>query len=138
MIDSFGYLVNVYKYIYRNPIEVGLTDKAEQYTFSTLLYQHQEFARVPFKVEKIIPPHAFDDFEDLNELKWINQNFDKSEADSIKCGLQKTIFAYERDRSTGRPIEPVVKCPKKKTLEELWGDMFPEENAELRLLSYDG
>jgi hypothetical protein len=70
--------------------------------------KHQEFMRLPFVLEKILPPHAFEDFEDLDELKWINQRFEKREAESIRCGLQKTVFAYERDRATGRPIEPVV------------------------------
>jgi hypothetical protein len=115
-----------------------IADFGESYPYSTLFFKYQEFMRLPFVLEKILPPHAFEDFEDLNELKWINQKFEKREAESIRCGLQKTIFAYERDRATGRPIEPVVNHPKKKTQEELWREMFPDENLELRLLSYEG
>lgn len=137
MIDSYGYLVNVYKYIYRNPVEVGISERAERYPYSTLFSQNQEYARVPFKVDKIFPPHAFDAYEELDELKWINQKFDKHEADSISCGLQKTLFRYESDRATGKPIEPIVKHPKKKTQEELWDEFLPEEN-ELLLLPFEG
>lgn len=64
MIDSYGYLVNVYKYIYRNPIEVELCDEAELYPYSTLFYQHQSHARSPVHLEKIIPKHPLDSNED--------------------------------------------------------------------------
>lgn len=138
MIDSYGYLMNVYKYIYRNPVEANISATVEQYPYSTLLYQNQESARIPFRVEKIMPPHVFLGFENLDEVKWLNQRFDKSESDSIKCGLQKTIFSYERDRASGRPIEPVVKFPKKKSQDELWADMFSEVNLELNLSAIDG
>ena len=36
MIENYGYLVNVYKYILRNPIEVGIIDRAENYVYSSL------------------------------------------------------------------------------------------------------
>jgi putative transposase len=136
MIDSYGYLVNVYKYIYRNPVEIGLCDRAEIYPYSTLFYKHQSSVKSPIYLENIIPKHAFDSYEDLDELKWINTRFEKHEADSISCGLQKTLFAYEKDRNTGRPIEPVVNHTKKKTQDELWNDMFPEEIVELTQLEY--
>lgn len=137
MISNFGHLVNVYKYIYRNPIEVNLSEKAENYPYSSLFFQHQSYVRLPFRLEKILPPHAFDEFESLDELSWINQKFERHEAESIKTGLMKTHFAFEKDRASGKPIEPVVKHRKKKTQEELWGDMFPEENLELRLLPFN-
>jgi putative transposase len=111
MIDSYDYLLNVYKYIYRNPIEVGLCDRAEQYLYSTLFYQHQASVRSPFHLESIIPESTFNSYEDLDKLKWINQRFAKHEADSISCGLRKTIFAYGKNRNTGRPIEPAINHP---------------------------
>lgn len=138
MIDNYGQLVNVYKYIYRNPIEVGLSEKAEFYPYSTLFFKTQRTARVPFRIENIFPPQAFDSFENLDEVSWINQKFDPAESASIRCGLQKTVFAYERDRNNGKPVEPIVRHPKKKTQEELWNDLLEEENLELRQLSYEG
>lgn len=137
MIENYGYLVNVYKYILRNPIEVGIIDRAENYVYSSLFYQTQPFARAAFSIQKVIPAIAFDEFEDLDEIKWINQRFEKQEANSISIGLQKAIFAYQSDRATVKPIEPIVNNPKKKTQEELWDDMFPEENLELKVLTYE-
>lgn len=127
MIHSYGHLVNVYKYILRNPIEVYLSDKAENYPYSTLFHEHKGGIRLPFHTERIIPKLAFEEFDDLNELKWINQNFERYEAESIRCGLSKTIFEYEKDNGTGKPIEPIVRNPKKKTQDQLWEDMFPDE-----------
>jgi putative transposase len=42
-IESTHHLRNVYKYVYRNPVEVGLADRAEGYRYSTL---HDDSGRV--------------------------------------------------------------------------------------------
>lgn len=136
MISSYGHLVNVYKYIYRNPIEVGLSDKAESYPFSTLFLKINTNMRSPFKLESVLPAHVFDSYEGLDELIWINQTYERREADSIKCGLQKSVFAYEKDKINNRPIEPKVKHPKKKTQDELWNELLEVEDKELLLIPY--
>lgn len=118
MITSYSYLVNFYKYIYRNPVEVGLSEYAELYPYSTLFHKTQSQGRCPFNVENFFPMNVFDDYEDLNELKWINQKFEMNEAGSIGCGLQKTIFSYEKDRKYNRPIVPIIRHPKKQTHKE--------------------
>lgn len=133
LITDYGYLVNVYKYICRNPIEVNLVLNAEDYPYSTLFYKASKGLRLTFKLEPVLPSHAFDKYENLNEFLWINQKFEKSESDSVSCGLQKTIFAYEKDRNTKRPIIPIVRHPRKKTQEELWSEMFGEEENPLFL-----
>lgn len=115
VITNDSYLANVYKYIYRNPVEAAITDKAEHYSYSTLFFQANQHVKSPIKLEKIIPSHAFEDYIDLDELMWINQEFDKNESTSIRCGLQKSIFSYEKDRNTHRSIEPIVRHPKRKS-----------------------
>lgn len=138
MITNYSYLVNVYKYIYRNPIEVGLVSKAENYPYSTLFYKKQQSVRCPFKLENIIPAHAFDSYDGLDEYIWINQDYDKNEAESISCGLHKAVFAYGKDKINNRPIEPVIRHPKKKTQDELWSDFLKESNNDLFLIPYGG
>lgn len=137
MITNYGYLVNVYKYIYRNPVEVGLTERAEQYPYSTLFYKNKPNVRAPFRIEKILPSHAFDEYEDLDELKWINQKFEKYEAESISGGLQRSIFAYEKDKMNNRPVEPLVRHPKKKSQNELWEELLEEEKDKKLFLTYN-
>lgn len=114
MITNYSYLVNVYKYIYRNPVEVGLKERAELYPYSTLFYKSQPSVRCPFRLESVLLSHVFDTYDGLDELAWINQRYEKFEANSISCGLQKTVFAYEKDKTTNRPICPIVRHPKKK------------------------
>lgn len=137
MIESYGHLVNVYKYIYRNPVEVNIIDKAEDYPFSSLFFKTRPNMRCPFRIETIIPKLAFDQYENLDELIWINQRYEKHEAQSISCGLQKTIFAYEKDKVYNKPIEPIVRHPRKKTQEELWADLLDENQNCLKFIEYN-
>jgi putative transposase len=113
IITNYKYLMNVYKYIYRNPIEVGLSVNAEDYPYSTLYYKCRHLMRIPFELDDI---HIFDcikDYENLDELIWINQRFEEMESKSISLGLHKTIFQFIKDKNTHRPIEPIIRNPKK-------------------------
>lgn len=91
IIEHHNYLMNVYKYIYRNPVAAGMTTRAEDYEFSTLR------PGIPIEVEDIVKK---------NETDWINQSFMINEADSIKFGLSRTVFQYSKDRATNKSIEP--------------------------------
>lgn len=103
LIDNQNYLMNVYKYVYRNPVAAGITGKAEDYLFSTY---HQSFAtgRSPLSVEKIMPLNL--QVSKKTESEWINEAFLDSEAKSLKCGLSKTKFKYQKDRALKRFIQP--------------------------------
>lgn len=108
MIDSYEYLMNVYKYIYRNPVEAKLVARAETYLYSSLYFKNKIDSRMSFQLERVLSHLSVDRFVDSLELEWINQSFSQPESNSIKTGLQKTIFSYEKDRSTGKPIVPKV------------------------------
>lgn len=131
IINNYSYLVNVYKYIYLNPVKANITSKAEFYPYSTLYFKHNSSMKLPIKIEEIIPKHAFKNYDDLDELKWINLSFKESEYESVKTGLRKSIFDYAKDRSSGKRIIPVVDHPKKKTQEELWVELFPKDPSVL-------
>lgn len=96
IIENHRYLLNVYKYIYRNPIAAGICKRAEDYEFSTLhsVLNHKELY---FDVETII---------EGSELEWINQSFKEEEAQSIKFGLKRTIFEYKKHRTSRKEIFP--------------------------------
>lgn len=96
LIESHRYLLNVYKYIYRNPIAAGITLRAEDYEFSTLHY---------YIYKKILPFELEILFLDIG-LNWINNSFESLEAESIKFGLQRTIFEFKRDKITKKLIIP--------------------------------
>jgi putative transposase len=96
IIENHRYLLNVYKYIYRNPIAAGICEKAEDYEFSTL-FNVLNRRQLPFDVEPII---------EGAELEWINQSFKEKEAQSIQFGLKRTIFEYKKERISRKEIFP--------------------------------
>ena len=129
IIKNYSYLVNVYKYICLNPVKAAITTKAEYYPYSTLFYKYKSSTSLPFSVKEIIPPVAFENYEDLDELKWINLGYSEDEEWSIRSGIARTTFEFAKNNSTGKRIIPEIRSPKKKTIEELWSDLFPEETT---------
>lgn len=99
VIEKERYLLNVYKYIYRNPIAAGIVSRAEDYPYSSFSY---ELSKVPLKVEI---ESLFGKTLDL--LDWVNQSYKQEEAESIAYGLKRTNFQFKRDRSTNKIIIPV-------------------------------
>jgi hypothetical protein len=115
--------MNVYKYILRNPVEVGLVTEAERYLYSSLYYVNEPGMRLPFNIEPVLRKDTFNQFEDLNELCWINNSFKAEESDSIKSGLKKTCFAYKKDRYSNKELEPQIVHQVQKSSEELWEEL---------------
>jgi hypothetical protein len=66
-------------------------------------------------------------------LKWINLGFNELENRSISVGLKKSIFAFAKNTTNGKRVIPVIRYPKKKTIEQLWGELFPEEDDQYLL-----
>lgn len=98
LIENHRYLLNVYKYIYRNPVAAGIVSRAEDYKYSTLhslLFKK----RINFEVEIL--------FLDVG-LDWINQTYRNEEAESIKHGLKRTIFEFKKDKATNKSIIPQI------------------------------
>lgn len=103
LIDNQAYLLNAYKYIYRNPIRGGLSQYAQDYEFSLL---NPDTAQdLPFKIDEIIPVSIQSNGHIL-EWRWINEAFTTEETMSIKHGLSRSRFEPKRDRSTNRKIDP--------------------------------
>ena len=99
IIEHQNYLMNVFKYIYRNPVAAGITEKAENYPYSTLFYELNSMTQ-PFELSR-----PFNREVGLL-LEWLNASFREDEAQSIKTGLRKSVFDYKKDRATGRVIGP--------------------------------
>lgn len=98
LIENHAYLLSAYKYIYRNPIAAGITDKAESYEYSTLhRYLFKKY--LPFKFEPI--------FLDVG-LTWINNSFESDEAESIKRGLKKTVFEKRKIKQEAQAYQDSV------------------------------
>jgi len=70
-IMNYSQYLNTYKYIYRNPVEAGLIEKAEDYPYSSLYYllgKGSLHCEVCDHLNLIQNP--------LHILKWLNQDID--------------------------------------------------------------
>lgn len=114
IIKNYSQLANVYKYIYLNPVKAGIVNHAEHYPYSTLYYRNNSFIKLPFSMTAIIPQYAFDEIENLDEIKWINLQFAEEEYESIKIGLRKSEFSFAKDNSSGKEIIPLINPLEKK------------------------
>ncbi len=85
LIDNENYYWNAIKYNFRNPVEAGLSCNVESYTYSSLNTQ----SKVRYRLT--------DFFNDPNkniqlDLDWLNEKFDSSKSEAIKCGLRRRNF----------------------------------------------
>ena len=101
LIDNQQYLLSAYKYIYQNPVRAGLTERAQDYKFSTL--NTSNF--LPFKIEEIVPL-TLQSHNKVLESRWINESFTADENSSILSGLSKPKFAIKKHRTKKIEIKP--------------------------------
>lgn len=98
IIDDSRYLMNVYKYIYRNPVAAGIVNRAEDYSFSTLKKE------LPITLDQIMPMNIA--VGRKLELEWINSSFETQEVESMKWGLGRSKFKYMKTRYMRKPVIP--------------------------------
>ncbi len=101
LIDNQHYLLSAYKYIYQNPIRAGLSERAQDYQFSTL----NTHTFLPFTLEQIVPLALQSRNKEL-ECRWINETFTVEENSSIRSGLTKPTFSYQKHRTRKIEIKP--------------------------------
>jgi len=83
LIDNQSYYYQVYRYIYQNPLRVGLVSRVEDYRFSTI---------------HLDPPFPLHSFISLSfggregELRWLNERLNENAQDQIKRGLRRSMF----------------------------------------------
>lgn len=103
LVENQRYLLTAYKYIYQNPIRAGLSIRAEEYKFSSL--NEETLKYLPFKVEEIVPL-SLQSKNKVLESRWINDTFSSNEIKSIKTGLSRTQFRFEKDKNKNQEIRP--------------------------------
>lgn len=100
-ITSYHYFLNAYKYVYRNPIEAGLTGRVEDYQFSSL--------RGLLGFSKILIPMVEDTllFEGVNHnLDWLNTAPSRQNLESVRKALRRQVFRLPNiDNYSVNPLE---------------------------------
>ncbi len=94
LVSSYHYFMNVYKYIYRNPVRAGLCSQVEEYRYSTL-------SGLCGRAKLIIPIEAdtilFDPNFNEHNLKWLNTSSSQKDEDSIRVALRRSVFELPTD-----------------------------------------
>lgn len=90
LITSNRYLHNVIRYIYQNPIRAQITDRVQNYPYSSL-------NRKVTKIEHLLDTKAY--------LSWLNTAVRLREDDYIRRGLKKGKFKLSKDPNTRREFQ---------------------------------
>lgn len=93
LIADQKYLLNVYKYIYRNPVAAGISERAENYRFSTF-FSHEKENCTPISLDKIMLINIA--VSRQVEVEWVNSSFENKEIESMKWGLGRSKFQYQK------------------------------------------
>ncbi len=101
LIKSELHFKHAYKYVYRNPVEAGITANVEEYKYSTLSSKiGKSHTTIPFVHDFIL----FEAVEDT--LQWLNQNYNSYETkESIRKALKKSTFQFGKDKN--RKVNPL-------------------------------
>lgn len=85
LIDNENYYWNAIKYNFRNPVEAGLSASVESYAYSSL--------NTPSRVRYRLTDFFNNRDKDIQlDLEWLNEKFDLSKSEAIKCGLRRRNF----------------------------------------------
>ncbi len=95
-IQTARYFSHAYKYVYRNPVEAGVSRLAENYDFSTLRSLIGcSHTIIPLVEDKLLFQNSVSQV-----LDWINRKPQDEDRDSVRSALRKSTFSLRNDRST--------------------------------------
>lgn len=98
LIYSQKYFGNCYRYVYQNPKRAHITEKCENYPYSTLHC-------IVYNKEFVVPIFDQMGFKDQYALNWLNENIDDEETNLIRSGLRRAELKELKDRANRRSAE---------------------------------
>jgi putative transposase len=91
LIETSSHFAQVYKYVYRNPVDAALGPRVEAYRYSTLRWVLGN--SMPFPVLDSVARDFGDMSRDMNKrLAWLNSPYDPRERELIRRGLKHGQF----------------------------------------------
>lgn len=95
IVNSPLYFLHAYKYNYRNPVAAGVTERVEDYPWSTLpILLGQRRGIIPMITDETL-------FNDINgTLKWLNEAYSAENAEALRKALRKKQFKIAADPIT--------------------------------------
>ncbi len=97
LISSYQHYMHAYKYVLRNPVEIGACPRVEDYPYSSLRGL-LGFQKLNFPVSDEL---LMDELE--GTLKWLNHAVDKEDRETIRQGLKKSVFELRIDPVSRKP-----------------------------------
>ncbi len=103
LIDSHRYFLNVYRYIYQNPVRAKLCARVEEYDFSTI-ERWSVRAGFPVFVPSVVRGGIEERFFESAErqLNWLNTPVSKRQAEFIQLGLRRQRFRVSSNKAERR------------------------------------
>jgi len=88
LIKSPQHFADVYKYVYRNPVEANIVSKVEDYVFSSLTKTND----IPLSCPSTSWSGEIPKGVDLDLFQWLNTPIERKYIEALKLGLQRTTF----------------------------------------------
>ncbi len=99
ILDHPNYFLNAYKYVYRNPVQAGITNSVLEYPFSTLRWVvNQEKPNF-----SICEDHTFS-ADPEGTLKWLDTAPSAEKWEAVRYGLKRQKFKSKKNLVTNKPI----------------------------------
>lgn len=99
-INGFHHYMNVYKYVYQNPLRANLCERVEDYPFSTIRGLLGESSiYIPLQEDTLL----FNPNLDESVLAWLNRRANADQIEEMRRALRKGKFHLSTSRRFQRP-----------------------------------
>jgi putative transposase len=95
LITKNHHYLHAYKYVYRNPIEAGLSNCVTSYPYSTL---NRLVGKGPLNIPIEYDHILFDSFD--STIAWLNQSPSLENHEAVRKAMRKTEFSFATDSKT--------------------------------------
>ena len=93
LVTNRVHLVQLYKYVLRNPVKAVIVERCESYPYSSYYYSDRKIF-LPFMLEEIF-------YNDEYLKRWLNHPFTKEQASEISYGISKKEFVMGQGGGRG-------------------------------------
>lgn len=102
LVGGYHHYMNVYKYLYRNPVRAGVCSNVEEYQYSTLngLLGLRKMV-IPVVEDSILFNPEFEQ----RSLDWLNRAPKSEDEEELRRALRRSIFALKADKNSGKKSE---------------------------------
>ena len=101
LIQNEAYYAHVYRYVYRNPVVVSMSERVEEYPFSSLQILLKKFPNkgIPLFDDQYVSLSPLIPKDLKSRLLWLNTPYDREQSEMIKRALRRKIFQFTTQNS---------------------------------------